>query len=264
MVGKKRRKPSKELMGSHQKCWLWGRHAVMETLRAKKWTPVEVFWCSEYLDLSQQRELKNLVHHQRIPCAEATPAEMQKFCGSTEHQGLLAKMPVYPYASAEEVFPRLDSRQVILVLCGIQDPFNFGSILRSADLFGISTIVVPSSAQASVSSHVVRSSVGAVNFLDIVQVDDLGETCRVLKDRGFRLLAGSEQGKTAPFEADLTLGLALLIGNEGAGVPGHLLHLCDQQIAIPQSGHVGSLNAAVAAGILCYEIQRQRQLAGAG
>ncbi len=261
MVGKKKRRGSHPaLMGSHQKCWLWGRHAVMETLRARKWIPLEVVWSTDFLTRELELELLRLTGQQRIPTHEASPEEMQRFCGSSEHQGLLAKMPIYPYADADRVLTKLTPTQNVLMLCGIQDPFNFGSILRSADLFGQTTVVVAATGQAAVSSHVVRSSVGAVNFLDVVQVENLSDYADRLKQAGFRLVAATERGEVAPSAINMTSGIVLLIGNEGSGVPESLLAQCDEQIAIPQTGHVGSLNAAVAAGILCYEIQRQRQL----
>ncbi|WP_437192720.1 23S rRNA (guanosine(2251)-2'-O)-methyltransferase RlmB [Planctomicrobium sp. SH527] len=260
MVGKKKksRAHSQELMGGHQKCWLWGRHAVMETLRARHWAPIEVYWDPTVLTKEMESELFSIIRRTNILSVEATSEEMKRFCGSGDHQGLMAKMPPYPYLQIDQVLKRLKPESIVLVLCGIQDPFNFGSILRSADMLGVSTVILPSSGQAQVSSHVVRSSVGAVNYLDLVQVDDLEEACRQLKASGFQLSAATEHADVAPASVDLTQGVAMLIGNEGTGVPTPLLALSDHQVAIPQKGHVGSLNAAVAAGILCYEIQRQR------
>ena len=230
----------------------------METLRAGKWIPLEVLWSSEVLAVELREELKTLLSKERVDSTDVPPEELQRHCGSGEHQGLMAKMPVYPYADGEEALSTLDLRQNILILCGLQDPFNFGSILRSADLFGIKTIVVPDVGQAAVSSHVVRSSVGAVNYLDVVQVDDLTDYCGRLRRIGFKLFAATERGQVSPSAVDMKAGVALLIGNEGTGMSETLLDICDQQVAIPQTGHVGSLNAAVAAGILCYEMKRQQ------
>lgn len=230
----------------------------METLRARHWLPIEVYWDPNVLTKEMESELFSILRGTTILSVEATSEEMKRFCGSGDHQGLMAKMPPFPYLQIDQVLKRLKADSVVLVLCGIQDPYNFGSILRSAEMLGVSTVILPSSGQAQVSSHVVRSSVGAVNYLDLVQVDDLEEVCRLLKEAGFHLCAASEYGHETPASVDLTRRIAMLIGNEGAGVPSPLLSLADHQLAIPQTGHVGSLNAAVAAGILCYEIQRQR------
>jgi 23S rRNA (guanosine2251-2'-O)-methyltransferase len=156
------------------------------------------------------------------------------------------------------VLQKLGPGKFVLILSGIQDPFNFGSILRSADLFAVDAVIVPERGQAEVSAHVVRSSVGAVNYLDIVQSDSLAQTCRSVRTRGLRLIAATEAGGKIPESVNLRNGVGIIIGNEGGGIDEELLELCDERIRIPQSGHVGSLNAAVAAGILCYEVRRQR------
>lgn len=259
--GKKRRKAGKALLGNHQRCWLWGRHAVMETLRAGRWLPLEVAVDSHQVAEEIQKELRELCALHRVELTVSTASEMQKYCGTGEHQGLMAKMPPYPYVDIKAVLQRLSPESAVLVLAGIQDPFNFGSILRSADLFGIDAVIVPISGQAPVSSHVARSSVGAVNFLKIAQVDNLQETCRELAAFGLQMIAATERGTQRPDAVDLTQGFALVIGNEGAGIPESLLHLCGTHVCIPIGGHVDSLNAAVATGILCYEATRQRMVA---
>jgi 23S rRNA (guanosine2251-2'-O)-methyltransferase len=206
-----------------------------------------------------QAELTSLLGPGGIELIASSAAELARLCGSREHQGLMAKMPAFPYSNADAVLASLPDRAFVLVLTGIQDPFNFGSILRSADLFDVDAVIVPDRAQAAVSAHVVRSSVGAVNFVKTVESPDLAEICQRLKSAGLSLLAATETGDRTADEVDLRQSLALLIGNEGAGVPPELLSLCDTQIRVPQGGHVGSLNAAVAAGVLCYEVRRQRR-----
>ncbi|WP_437188359.1 TrmH family RNA methyltransferase [Planctomicrobium sp. SH668] len=259
MVGKKKRKiRSGQLLGSHQKCWLWGRHAVMETLRAGKWIPIEIAYSSETLEPALLKELLQLTEYLDVPALDLQRDELQRRCGSTEHQGLMAKMPPYPYGSPETLLQKLHAKSAVLVLAGIQDPFNFGSILRSADLFSFDAVVVPISQQSGVSSHVARSSVGAVNYLDIVEVPDLIAFCQKMSDEGLKLIAATEHGDQSPAQVDFTRGCAVVIGNEGSGVPADLMKICETLACIPLQGHVGSLNAAVAAGILCYELQRQR------
>jgi 23S rRNA (guanosine2251-2'-O)-methyltransferase len=259
LVGRKKRRGKTGLLsGNHQKCWLWGRHAVLETLRARRWRPLELYWAPEQIPTSAQAEIRQLAAELQLPFLPSTSEALLRLCGARDHQGLLAKMPPFPYTDPAELAAALPEPCTVLILCGLQDPFNFGSILRSADLFSIHAVVVPTTGQVDVTPHVVRSSVGAVNYLPLTQVDDLADYCRQLKRRGIRLLAASEQGTASPSETDLTGSLALLIGNEGTGIPPELLAHCDAQLRIPQQGHVGSLNAAVAAGILCYEVQRQR------
>lgn len=233
----------------------------METLRAGRWLPLEVVVDTIQIAPGVEEELRELCSLHQVRLTLSTAPEMQRFSGTGEHQGLMAKMPSYPYVDSSQLFDDLTQNSAVLVLAGIQDPFNFGSILRSADLFDIDAVIVPVSGQAPVSSHVVRSSVGAVNFLKIAQVESLEEACQSLTARGLQLIAATERGTHRPDEVDLTQGLALVIGNEGTGIPESLLSLCGIEMRIPIGGHVDSLNAAVATGILCYELTRQRLLA---
>jgi len=259
VVGKKKRQSrAVPLLGSHQKCWIWGKHVVLEILRAGRWQPWEVHLDRTLLEPETLAELEQLLDRNSVPGSGLTGDQIARLCGARDHQGLIAKMPPFPYASEETALQLLHSRSAVLVLAGIQDPFNFGSILRSADLFGLEAIFVPRQGQAAVSAHVARSSAGAVNYLEIAAVDDLPATCRQLRRQGLQLLAATEKGTSAPAGIDLQRASAMIIGNEGTGIPQPLLSLCDHQVCIPLSGHVGSLNAAVAAGILCYELHRQR------
>ncbi|WP_437201604.1 23S rRNA (guanosine(2251)-2'-O)-methyltransferase RlmB [Planctomicrobium sp. SH664] len=258
MVGKKQRaKRQAGLLGNHQKCWLWGRHAVLESLRAGRWLPLELAYDSR-MSADAVTEVQSLAQSRRIAIQPVEASQLARICGAKDHQGLVARMPVYPYVPLDEVLGSLPRQAFILLLNGIQDPFNFGSILRSADLFGVDAVIVPTAGQVDVSSHVARASVGAVNYLSIAQADSLVATCERLKSLGLKIVAATEKGQLAPADARMTTGLALIIGNEGVGVSPALLAECDEQLCIPQQGHVGSLNAAVAAGILCYEVQRQR------
>lgn len=269
MVGKRKRA---KLLDSHQRCWLWGRHALLETLRSGRWQPLEIVFDPDRSDPSLLKELEQYSDTHAVSLVDSTGDRMRQLCGSKEHQGVMARMPPFPYTAFSAFLERLHATSVILILDGIQDPFNFGSILRSADLFGVDAVVVPQQGQSPVTSHVVRSSAGAVGYLDIIQTESLSNCCQVLRSRGITLFAAVEADRSpeglsrtpmesrAPSACDLTKGLALVIGNEGSGISAEVLQVCDERISIPQIGHVGSLNAAVAAGILCYEVRRQRMV----
>jgi 23S rRNA (guanosine2251-2'-O)-methyltransferase len=256
--GKRRRSADKRVLGSHQKCWLYGRHAVLETLRAARWRPLEI-WLANDLEPAIRNEVSALAGQQQVPLVESDADAMTKRCGGLAHQGLMARMPPFPYAKINEVLERAAQPAFFVILDGIQDPFNFGAILRSADVFGVAGVFVPADNQSEVTVQVVRSSAGAVNHIPIAQVQNLVELLAQLRERGVHSIAASGTASTTVTECDLTAACALVIGNEGAGVRTDVLAACDLQVKIPQAGHVDSLNAAVAAGILCYEVQRQRQ-----
>lgn len=261
MVGRNqrgsRRRGQQELLGSHQKCWLWGRHAVTETLTAGRWLPIEVVLSSELDDAlrdSVTKEAESLNVAVRIE----DPTRLTQLSGARDHQGLLAKMPPYPYADPAAAIADASETAFFLILDAIQDPFNFGAICRVACVFGVDAVFIGSQSQVEVTSQVARSSAGAVNRLTICRADDLEVLARQLQSNGVRLAATSPHADKAIDAAPLNEPLAMIIGNEGAGVRDELAALCDLTVSIPQATSFDSLNAAVSTGIVCYEVHRQR------
>lgn len=258
MVERYRRQKAKPtLLGNHQRCWLWGRHVVTETLRAARWPVLE-------LHLSDRLPDDDLAFAEQW--AEATegtlfvePLErLTELCHSREHQGFLAKMAMFPYDRIDEVLARAKSPPLFGLLDGLQDPHNFGAIIRSAHVLGVDALFVPMHGQVEVTTQVARSSAGAVNHLPIAQADDLVALAKQLRARGVRVLGTSQRASTSISDCDLTQPSAVVIGNEGSGIRAELLAVCDELVTIPQFGAIESLNAAVSAGILFYEAQRQR------
>lgn len=265
MVGKRKKgRRGVALAGSHQRCWLWGRNAVLETLRAGRWRPFELI-VAERLEPAIRREVSAFAESQGIDLQRLEFDELTQRCRSTEHQGLMAKMPEFPYASLDDVSAtHADSSAppFVIVLDGIQDPHNFGAIVRSAEVLGASGVVVGERHQSDVTPHVARTSAGAVNHLPIARVSDLVEAIGTLRERGFRVLGAAGESDREIQQVDCTGPLVLVIGNEGAGLGEELRGVCDELVRIPQIGRTESLNAAVAAGILCYEVRRQRSAPG--
>lgn len=253
----RRRKRQRKFLGSHQRAWIWGRYPVLETLKAGIWSPLELR-CSSRLSDAERAEVEVLASATEIEPDFVTPAELTKLCGTTEHQGYAARMPPFPYGEIDDIMKNRSTAPILVVLDAIQDPHNFGAILRSADAMGIDAIIVGTSGQAEITSQVVRSSAGAVNHVPIAAIEDLVPFVESRRAAGFQIVGASEkQGKTAA-ECDFAKPTVLIIGNEGSGIRPELLQLCDLTATIPQFGAVGSLNAAVSAGILFYEARRQR------
>jgi 23S rRNA (guanosine2251-2'-O)-methyltransferase len=244
----------KPLLGSHQRSWIWGRNLVAETLRAGKWTPYELRLTPE-----AERELRSITVSQDVPVHIDTHTRLTQLCGASDHQGVLAKMPPFPYADAKTLLDTAGRNSLFVLTDHLQDPYNFGAIVRSAECFGVTGLFIPKARQVGVTSQVARSSAGAVNHVPIAQVDDLRALADELKQHGVRLVAASEHAATPLHSADLAGSLAIVIGNEGVGVSRELLDRCDLAVSIPLAGQVGSLNAAVAAGIVIYEASRRRQ-----
>lgn len=264
--GRKRRKKG-DFSGNHQRGWMWGHHAVSETLATGTWPVIEVYANQKALD--EFSELIIAKQQAGIPFELVDSDRLEQLCGSSEHQGLVARMGAFPYQSIDSLLIQLagnlqdlDSSLPavpLVVICDrLQDAFNLGSVLRCCDGANVVAVIVQEHSQAEVTPHVARSSSGAVNHLAIVRVPDLVATSLALKALGLQLVAADANTQTHVWNAELSGPTALIIGSEAKGICAELLAICDQRLCIPMQGKVSSLNAAVAAGILLYEIRRQQ------
>jgi len=247
-------------MGNHQRSWIWGRHVVRETLEAGRW-PIREMLISSQLSAEELQSVAALADKRNVKFERVDPATIERMCRAADHQGYAAQMSAYPYVTENGFFETLSAphaASLLLILDAIQDPFNFGAILRSAEVLGFDAVVVGSERQCEVNSLVARSSAGAVNHMAIVRVDDLANFTSRLARAGIHIVAATEKGTLRPDQANFRESSALLIGNEGVGIRPELIALASRKVCIPQSGQVGSLNAAVSAGILMYEARRQR------
>ncbi len=254
-----RKQKQTTLMGSHQRCWIWGRLPVLETLRAGRWRPLQV-QLDECLPDKDRNEVVRRAERLDVSLSFSPATELERACRSSEHQGFIAKMPPYPYERAEDVVAAAATQPFYVVLDAVQDAFNFGAILRSAEVFGVDGVFVGAREQAEVSSQVVRASSGAVNHVRLAKVGELGDLIAELKREGVTVVGTSPAAKRDVSQIDLCRPTALVVGNEAVGIRPDLLKLCDERIAIRQRGQIGSLNASVAAGILFYEVSRQREI----
>jgi 23S rRNA (guanosine2251-2'-O)-methyltransferase len=262
MVERYRRgKGKQKLLGSHQKCWIWGKNAVGETLLAGRWH-IHELRLSETLPADVIQSSREAAVRLDVPVIVEPPEQLTNRCRSGEHQGFLAKMAPFPYEQVDDVLAVALESPLFVILDSIQDPYNFGAILRSADVMAADAVFIGETRQVGVTSLVARASAGAVNHIRIVQADDLTGTVVKLQSNGVRIVAAAGGAATACIDYDWTQPTALIIGNEGTGVNETLLELSDERVSIPQFGHVESLNAAVAAGILLYEARRQRMAGG--
>ena len=261
------KKPANAYSGNHQRSWLWGHHAVLETLQSGLWPVVEIYASRDAFN--ESAELLTTKQQAGIPVDVVTPERLFELSKSTEHQGLVARLGPYPYRSLQSFESDLrltvaahekePARPPLIVICDqIQDTFNFGAILRCCDGAGVLGVIVGQRSQAEVTPHVARSSVGAVNYVPVIQSENLVTAAKAIKSLGFQLVGADGNTHQSAWTSALNSLTALVIGNEATGISPDLLAECDQRLRIPMQGHVTSLNAAVAAGILLYEIRRQQ------
>ncbi len=268
------RRRKRRLAASHQRSWLWGRHAVTATLAARRW-PVTELLCSEKLSVAELTELRQLAAAAEVQPQPVSDERMTQLCGSHEHQGLLALMAEFPCGQIADLRRMCQTRLSVnrslnptaslplVVICDrIQDPHNLGAILRCCEGAGADAVLLGIRDQAGVTPHVARASAGAVNYLNLYRLEDLPAAAAELKSAGIRLVAASEKSADSLWDCDLSGPVGVVIGSETSGIRPELLDQCDVKLRIPMFGRTTSLNAAVAAGIAIYEIRRQQRQGG--
>ena len=247
--------PKRPLLGNHQKCWVRGRHAVLGALRCG-WDPYELR-LAETADPAAADEARMIAESRGVPVVPANAANLTKLCGR-DHQGFAAKMPPFPYADADALFAAPPPLTVLAD--GVQDPHNLGAILRSAAEFAADAVLLPATNAVGVTAGVVQSGAGAVGHVPIARAPDVAAVLRTMQSRGARVAAAAFGADAAPpWEADLAAiparPLVLAVGAEWRGVSPEVAASADVTVKLP-TGPVGSLNAAVAAGVLLYEVRR--------
>lgn len=193
----------------------------------------------------------------RVWRAPGTPAEeLERLCGSPDHQGVVAEVDPYPYADPNVLLDAEDS--IVVALDQIQDPHNLGAVCRAAEVAGAAGVVIPERRAASVTPAVCKASAGAVEHLSVARVMNLSDWLAGAKETG-AWVYGASAGAAKPYtEVDWSGRAVLVLGSEGSGLRPRVAETCDQLVAIPLAGRVGSLNASVAAAVILFEARRQR------
>jgi 23S rRNA (guanosine2251-2'-O)-methyltransferase len=233
-----------------------GRHPVMEAIRSGQ--SLDKVMVDRGIPPA---ELLELCRQHNIPIQKVPKEKLDKY--GVNHQGVAAYRSQVEYMELEELVPHLfDQGKVplLLILDRITDVGNFGSICRSAEVLGAHGLIFPIKESAQINADTVKRSSGALLRIPLIRTKDLAGAVKFLQQSGLQVFAADEQGKTSIHESDLQQPLALILGSEDQGIATALLKRADHIIHIPQIGKLDSLNVSVAAGILLYEIQRQRQV----
>ena len=261
--------------GNHQRSWQWGSHAACETLRSGRWPILEIHLTQKARD--QHASLLQPFIDRGISLEVVSSSRLSELVQNDEHQGIVLRLASFPYTPWDEFLASLAchasesgsaqsaTSAPLVVLCDrIQDTFNFGAILRCCDGAQVLGVIVGSQHQAEVTPQVARASSGAVNHLPIVQSSCLLDAVQQLRQLGYQIVAADVHAQVHAWHAPLRGKNVLVVGSEAHGIQPDLLAASDQRILIPLEGKVSSLNAAVAAGILLYEIRRQQALGAEG
>ena len=185
---------------------------------------------------------------------------LEQMSETGKHQGVIAYIAAYEYASVEDILKKAEEKgepPFVVILDDIEDPHNLGAIIRTANLAGAHGVIIPKHRAAGLTATAVKASAGAINHTPVVKVTNIAKTIEDLKDKGLWFVC-ADMGGTTMYDLDLKGAIGLVIGNEGKGVSRLVKEKCDFVASIPMFGDIDSLNASVAAGVMAYEIVRQR------
>ena len=235
-----------------------GRNAVLEAFRSGK--PIDRIYiqdgCQDGPIMSIKREAKK--HDTLIKYVAKERLDQMSETG--KHQGVIACAAAYEYAQVEDMLALAEQKgesPFLFLLDNIEDPHNLGAIIRTANLAGAHGVIIPKNRAVGLTATVARTSAGALNYTPVAKVTNLGKTIEELKKKGLWFVC-ADMGGTTMYDLDLKGPIGLVIGNEGEGVGRLVKEKCDFVASIPMKGDIDSLNASVAAGVLAYEIVRQR------
>jgi 23S rRNA (guanosine2251-2'-O)-methyltransferase len=205
--------------------------------------------------VSEAERGRRRVH--RVWRAPATPGEeLERICGSPDHQGVVAEVDPYPYG--DPVGLLRGENRLLVALDQVQDPRNLGAVCRSAEVAGAAGVVVPERRSAAITAVACKASAGAVEHLEVAHVRNLADWLAEAKAAGFWIWGADAEAEAAPWSVDLTGPTVLVLGGEGKGLRPRVAQACDGLIALPRRGQVESLNVSGAAAALLFESLRQR------
>ncbi|MDR1811172.1 MAG: 23S rRNA (guanosine(2251)-2'-O)-methyltransferase RlmB [Prevotella sp.] len=241
-----------------EKEMIFGIRAVIEAVEAGK--EIDKVIVKRELQGELFRELSSALKARDIPMQKVPLERIDRFTRKN-HQGVIAFLPAVGYERLEDILPFIYEQgkdPFIVLLDGLTDVRNFGAIARTCEVAGVNAIVIPARGSVTVNADAVKTSAGALLKIPVCKENSLKDAIRFLKDSGVKVVAATERAAQNHTAADYTCPVALVMGAEDVGVSSDNLRLCDELVKIPQFGSIASLNVSVAAGVLIYEVIRQR------
>jgi 23S rRNA (guanosine2251-2'-O)-methyltransferase len=238
---------------------IFGINAVAEALKARGRAFQWVGMAKERDDLRLQKLIQEC-RQNNVPVKFMPRTELDRMAGTGSHQGVVAVTSQKQYNDLDDLIAaKRSDYSLIVVLDGVEDPHNLGAILRTADATGADGVVIPERRAAGITGTVVKSSAGASEHLPVAKVTNIARTLEDLKTKGLWMVGLDERGKQNYDEVDYKMDCAIVLGTEGKGLHDLVARKCDFLVSIPMLGKVSSLNVSVAAGVVLYEVVRQRR-----
>ncbi len=237
-----------------------GRNAVLEAFRSGR--PVDKLYVLENCQDGPVRTIVREAKKHDTVLQFVSRKRLSQLSETGKHQGVIAYAAAYEYASVEDMLELAVKRQeppFLILLDGIEDPHNLGAVIRTANLAGAHGVIIPKRRAAGLTAVVAKTSAGALNYTPVAKVTNLKKTMEELKQKGLWFVC-ADLGGPEMYKIDFKGPVGLVIGNEGEGVSRLVKETCDFTASIPMKGEIDSLNASVAAGVLAYEVVRQRML----
>ncbi|HEY4600415.1 MAG TPA: 23S rRNA (guanosine(2251)-2'-O)-methyltransferase RlmB [Cerasibacillus sp.] len=235
-----------------------GRNPVIEALKSGR--AIHKILISEQLNAHARREINRL--SKRVNAViQQVPKHKLNQLSKGNHQGIVAFVASYEYAQLDDLFAIANERNedpFFIILDELEDPHNLGSILRTADATGAHGVIIPKRRAVGLTETVAKTSAGAIEYVPVVRVTNIAQTIDHLKEKNLWIVGTAGEAKEDYRSLDLTIPLAIVIGNEGKGISRLVKEKCDWLVKLPMVGHVQSLNASVACSLLLYEVYRKR------
>lgn len=238
--------------------YIFGLHSVIEAIEAGK--PIDRLFIKKDLHSELAVRLTQLARQHDVPM-QRVPVEKLNRITRKNHQGVIARLSAIEYHRLSDIVTGLYEDGIlpfILVLDGLTDVRNFGAIARTAECCGVNAIVIPRNGSVGVGADAVKTSAGALLHIPVCREASLRNAVEYLKESGYQIVASTEKSSENYTTADFTTPVAIVMGSEDTGISSEVLSLCDTPVAIPMFGKIGSLNVSVAAGVMMYEVVRQR------
>lgn len=239
-------------------CLVVGRNAVRELLAGGR--DIEKIYVQSGEREGSINQLIAEASERRIPFIELDKARLDRMCAGARHQGIIAVASEHNYSSVEDILAYAEGRgekPFIVLLDGVEDPHNFGAIIRSAECMGVHGIIIPKRRAVGLTPTVSKASAGAIEHMRVAKVTNLATTIDELKERGLWFYA-ADMGGDAVYKTDLTGSVAIVLGSEGDGISRLVKEKCDFTVSIPLYGKVNSMNVSCAAAVILAEVSKQK------
>jgi 23S rRNA (guanosine2251-2'-O)-methyltransferase len=241
--------------------WIGGRRPVAEALNARR-RAIRLLLSATARPSPELREITDAARRLGVPTDRVPADQLTRIGGFDGHQGVLLEVEERRFADLGEIVGHAAAagrHPFVLVLEHLQDPMNFGNLLRSAEAAGVDGVIFPERGAAPLSAAAVKASAGASEHLLLARLPTIGDAIHELKASGLRLTAADQEAPASAWETDLSGPIAVVVGSEGSGLSGQTRRRCDVLVSFPMVGRIASLNASTAGALILFEVVRQRR-----